>query len=837
MRNSFVAPSKEHRIALVTCIQNEERFLKRFLDYHRAVGVGVAYLFLDRCTDRSRAIASRYPWVHLIELPAWVREKSAQISEMHCQCMNTALAWCREEGWDWLLTLDPDEFLIANPALLATGNALEAIRLGPLLDSVEPEVEQIRFPTWEVIPGACEHWWELDRFQTVACASFQLPDGGERWRGFLGHAQGKALIRTSARLQAYDSHRWVDDQRHLGVEQPEYTQIPTLWTGCHLHYCATNGVHFFEKYAKAAFEPPIWSCGSPVERPRQIFKELSATWDAARFEQFLAEELRPAWSEADEREGRIAQVTLLKEMESLAALSDANDSPYANERPFPSSTDSSRNAGWRRLAPDTWVAEIGNLHPRDLRHWHGLERGASLLFRWSKPHFGLRLPVAASAVARIEFSAGPLDSLVAGRVVRAAEPPEDPPPGQWGWFAVEPFHSPNDARALGVPVVSVQLTTHPPTNPTGSISQEMAFADSASSSTAAECSLVTVILPVRNEAIRIVDHLRHMAAWRGKAGEMLVVEGASTDDSVELLHAHWPGDPPRWIHLERGLYRAWNHGVREARFPFVYFSTVGDHLDPDGLQKLVAVQQAFDADIVLSPPRLVDCDGNPANHQWPIHWLIEETGADQARLLTPTEIFCLSFGFHLEGLLGSSASNLYRRELLLNAPFDESTGHPADTLWAMEHAHKCRIALLPESVAQFVWSGAPTHLRQEELCAMEADFLKRAIAARMQSPDAAVRDATIWIRLLAMQHVSREDYAQAVALIQEQHAYIALLEKTSDRQEHQRLQSIIAEQTTYIQQLKHRIQMLETPAPPPTSLPTPESSPPLSRWKRWFART
>lgn len=321
-----------NRIAMFICVQNEERFLETHLRYHHAAGVERVYLFLDQSTDRSREIAGKYSWIDIIEIPPEEKKKHAYICDFHRSCMDLAVEWAREEGWDWLLSIDPDEFVIARPELRSSGGFRKTIDLRDLVSSVDPEVQQIRFPTWEVVPEAGRPWWEQTCFQVEPSVSYQLPGEPNRWRGFLGHRQGKSMVRASARAQAYDSHRWVIDQKHWGTGRPEYAEIPTLWLGCHLHYYLTDPAHLLEKFRKATFEPDRWFCGNAVEPPKQRFKDICREWDVERAAAFMEEEFLPRIEE-----GEATEVTLVDDFRSAFGEGDfeVTSSGESRLRAFP----------------------------------------------------------------------------------------------------------------------------------------------------------------------------------------------------------------------------------------------------------------------------------------------------------------------------------------------------------------------------------------------------------------------------------------------------------------------------------------------------------------------
>lgn len=116
------------RLAMVLCVRNEEDFLLANLLYHRALGVERAYVYLDRCTDRSVELASRLAGVRLIEAAPAERARFEYVGDFQAACMTHALGLARAEGFAWLLAVDADEFAsgVDRREAPAAGDALAA---------------------------------------------------------------------------------------------------------------------------------------------------------------------------------------------------------------------------------------------------------------------------------------------------------------------------------------------------------------------------------------------------------------------------------------------------------------------------------------------------------------------------------------------------------------------------------------------------------------------------------------------------------------------------------------------------------------------------------------
>jgi hypothetical protein len=152
-----------------------------------------------------------------------------------------------------------------------------------------------------------------------------------------------------------------------------------------------------------------------------------------------------------------------------------------------------------------------------------------------------------------------------------------------------------------------------------------------------------------------------------------------------------------------GLYQSWNFGIAQCRAPYVYVSTVGETITRAGLEALFRAAESLRADVVISPPRMVKMSGEAKEKTWPVHGLVEELQLQRPCGLDGEAVELFAVAHLLRGILGSSASNLYRTETLQRFPFRTDFGTAGDHAWGLEHSREIRLAVVPESFSTFLF--------------------------------------------------------------------------------------------------------------------------------------
>ena len=297
-------------------------------------------------------------------------------------------------------------------------------------------------------------------------------------------------------------------------------------------------------------------------------------------------------------------------------------------------------------------------------------------------------------------------------------------------------------------------------------------------------SSIALVVPTRNCRQALNNHLQNLANFREGISEIVFVDSESTDGTLELIQgqlADWP--KASLLQTPPGLYASWNAAIAEISSTWVNIATVGDLLRPGGLAQLLDCAEKYDADVVLSPPAMVNAMQERVPTRWPIHELLEMSGPPQMeRLLKECEKWLFLTTLLPSSILGSAASNLYRSCFLQKHPFPTSFGHEGDVAWGVKVAPFVRIAVLGKECASFLVHERETVLtasmqgyRFSQLCELTAAvFVANRIPAVTEAATISacqqMQVRSLWSWLIALESVQDERLS-----------YISTLEKERER--------------------------------------------------------
>jgi glycosyltransferase involved in cell wall biosynthesis len=217
---------------------------------------------------------------------------------------------------------------------------------------------------------------------------------------------------------------------------------------------------------------------------------------------------------------------------------------------------------------------------------------------------------------------------------------------------------------------------------------------------------ISVIIPTKDCRELLANSIPLWKELIGVVKEIVVVDSHSVDGTLETLKQEL-GDGARFISHPPGLYQSWNAGIRELRGEYTYISTVGDVITPAGLTTLLEAGHHLGADVVFSPPRIVDQSANVLKPKWPVHRLVRHFKSGGAHLLNRKQMVAANIAFFPGTLIGSSASNLYRTEFLQSRPFPTVFGSEGDSAWAIKNGLSAKWAIVPTETADFVKHARP----------------------------------------------------------------------------------------------------------------------------------
>jgi glycosyltransferase involved in cell wall biosynthesis len=238
---------------------------------------------------------------------------------------------------------------------------------------------------------------------------------------------------------------------------------------------------------------------------------------------------------------------------------------------------------------------------------------------------------------------------------------------------------------------------------------------------------IGVVVPTRNSAPLVAQHLETIRPWLDQVEEVVVVDSFSKDGTVELLKTGLQHPFVRFLEHPPGLYQSWNFGISQLKTEYCYISTVGDGITREGLQQLADVISRLRGDVVISKPRFVDVNGSASPPpRWPIDDLLTTLNVTEPKVLEGMGLLLFTLLNYRDAILGSSASNLYRTRVLQENPFPVDYGTAGDCGWGLANCLKIRLAITPQ-----VFSTLREHPKAYSRAEYEVDQMSKKMLDRI----------------------------------------------------------------------------------------------------------
>ena len=204
---------------------------------------------------------------------------------------------------------------------------------------------------------------------------------------------------------------------------------------------------------------------------------------------------------------------------------------------------------------------------------------------------------------------------------------------------------------------------------------------------------VTVVMPVHNAERYVEQAVRSVLASDLRDLELLVLDDGSTDRSAAIVRAI---EDPRVqlisLKASGGPSRPRNHGIAQARAPYVALLDADDLMKSDKLSRAVEALEAHpQAAIAFADYERIDDDGallqgSTLTGYPQFQGLKSSPAANGWRLIEQPEF---ARGLLYENFIGTSGVILRRRTLEEIGTFDESLSYSEDRdLW-FRLAHRC----------------------------------------------------------------------------------------------------------------------------------------------------
>ena len=217
-------------------------------------------------------------------------------------------------------------------------------------------------------------------------------------------------------------------------------------------------------------------------------------------------------------------------------------------------------------------------------------------------------------------------------------------------------------------------------------------------------SLISAVLPNYNHARYLQDAVRSLANQDPPPQEIIVIDDASTDDSLAVLSELATEIASLRILREdanRGAIAALNRGLAEARYPYLYFGAADDRVLPGLFAAMTAALRRYpEAAFAACECVITDFSGRRTGYRPPIR------PSHGERFFAPGQVERLLRRADNWALTGAA---VFRRDVVRAAGgFDDTAGSFADGLLVRRLALRCGFTFTP--MTGFNWRINPKGL-------------------------------------------------------------------------------------------------------------------------------